>query len=686
MQSGMVTREPSPRPRVIMAASTQAGLVHCFDLALPERTRFAAWSDEGEVRVVMAANGRRVMVFASPGALVFALGMPVPLPDDPQALQDWYAAHPVTRPIWFRADVYGKAERMPGDLPIPTSALQDPALRELRALWRKSMNNVASSGVPTEQTQTDRPSQEIAYASAAEPTDLPKDGARTTGALVAFSVELVEGTRALVTRVSSGDVRMEESETNQVRVLAEAGASFVFSQVPADSEVSLDWFLENPSARATGYRATDDGQIVVDPWALELLAARIQENPDSEEARTWSSILAHSETARTAGLRSVAVSSTDVSRFVAEQRRAPRALVGKTGILYAPLSMPMSNDQVPQVFGVVPAGAPTHAIRVDMEAEDGRYTVLYAPVGGRYGLRSSSNESVNGESGERKEVVLLRKGGERLPLPESEQARFWSEANALDIVQITPKHRRAGRTSTAEAPESVASAVAPPPITDEPPGDLWSDDAPLPEPTLEDLGAMEGSGVLYTSKVQPHGTSDVPTLVDSDSADVSSSVRWRSPFEGPVNVRNWQKRSPVGELWIAELLYTAVDHPEELDALGCLVPISLLRQGYQISRSDRERIQRALDGHLADRLSYVRVYDLEGHTYFARETDQGIHLVGPRCSPVRSVTIRSQVAKSYGLTSDEVNFVDPKPVEPEATLKRSRPRSYDRPTSHARRL
>src|SRR5690606_13811402 len=127
-----------------------------------------------------------------------------------------------------------------------------------------------------------------------------------------------------------------------------------------------------------------------------------------------------------------------------------------------------------------------------------------------------------------------------------------------------------------------------------PPPDLW--DGPLPDPDPEEI---ENRAVYSAEDVR-----SVPSEVQP--------ARWHGPEEVPTPLRTWRRPSPRGALWMADLWTALVDRTEDLAALACLVPIQVLRQGYALTVVDKERFQHAVEGPLADRLSDVRIFEIDG--------------------------------------------------------------------------
>lgn len=617
----------------------------CLDLSVPPGVQLGAWATSGEISVTESADGRRFMVFATPGASCFLMGFPAALPDDPEQLRQWYANHPVAQPVWFTVDEFGEALRLPGKQPFPREVKADPRFQAIRQIVRREERRQESADLAEGESAVARgpDTADVEGAVSETPSSLPEteQGAEPVVSELqpVLSVPRVVGARPVVVSLGGEPIRIEQ-DAEGVIVFAGNGTSFVLAQVPEDDRALGEFFDEQLQARAMAY-AVVDGNSEVSLSALAAFERRIARRGTEGLEPIWEDVLRESEAARSRELARVAVPARALRRYVKENAQAPRAIQGSDGTLYAMLADVSHFDAMPRVKGVVPDGAASQVLRVDIAAEHGLDSVFYAPAGGAY-LLVSADAAAEADAPGNATGIVIRPGGDRMHVAATERARIWAEAKPLEIVHANPSRSQLSELR-AESTASVPPETAGEPIP-VPPPDLW--DGPLPDPDPEEI---ENRAVYSAEDVR-----SVPSEVQP--------ARWHGPEEGATSLRNWRRLSPRGELWMAELLTVLVDRTEDLDALGCLVPIQMLRQGYGLTVVDKERFQHAVDGPLADRLSDVRVFEIDGQSFFARDTAQGVRLIGPRGAPVKSPDIRAAILAAYGRGPD-APVVDPKPYQ-----------------------
>lgn len=637
-------------------------LTLCLDLAVPAGARLAVWSDNGRIRIAEAANGRRFMLFAEPGAQCFLMGFPETILEDADELKRWYASTPVARPVWFEVDEFGEAIRLPGEQAYPAAALADPRFLQVQSLMQVDAEREVAEPVQASATAA----EEVTQASVDVPADTPLVGPPAAEApatekpvpeepelLQVLTLEQAPGARILAFGIHGEPVRVESAE--RLSVFAPEGASFAVAQIPADPDADLASYLDaHPQARAMAYTVAG-GRAEVDLAMLGAIERRVARRGEDGMEAGWAAALRESENARARTLRAQAVAARALRAYVEEQGRAPRAIAGTDSTLYVEIADAPEPGQLPRVAGVLADGTPAQVLRVDVTAEGAETSVLYAPAGGAYILMPQDVPADVEAPGEAIGIAL-RPGGDRVKLGANERARIWSEARPLDVVHANPARVRID--------PALSETPAQPALLEEPPmlDDMW--EGTFVEPTPEELAAM------HDFEAEASGEEPAPR-----ETRLTEPLTWHGPDEGYTNLRNWRQHSPRGELWMAELLAALVDRNEDLDALGCLVPIQMLRQGYALTTTDKDRFQRAVDGPLADRLGDVRVFEIDAHTFFARETTAGIRLVGPRGGPVKSADVRTAILGTYGRSPD-APVVDPAayqhPSASRLTLRRGR--------------
>lgn len=605
----------------------------CLDLAVPAGARLLAWSDDAALSVTESVDGRRFMLFAEPGARYFLMGFPEPLPDSPEILRRWYQANPTAQPVWLEVDEFGEAKRLPGHQPFPKAALTDPRFEAVRAVFQKERTIAASPepgatrDVVIEDPDRSQPAKERKPAAGAPSAE--QEGQAEPELAPVLVVDAVQDAQPLVLDLRGAPIRVEKSK-GTLTVFATDAASFALAQAP-DEEIPLSEFFEaHPQARAMAYTVSN-GLAEVNLGMLASLERRIaRRGSDGLDAR-WPDILNESEAARSRALKEEAVPARGLRRYVEERGHAPRAILGSDGTLYAALLAATASEPFPRVAGVLPDGTPAQVLRVDATPEE---RVLFAPVGGTYVL-SSSESPAGAEDPSQAVGIVLRPGGDGVRLGTSERTQVWAEATPLEFVYANPPREQKGVESSAGPDSSLEEA-----IPSEPPADLWEgwSLAEVP-PDLEETQQQE------PEPFEEPGLSSTP-------------LRWHGPDVGLTNLENWSRHTPRGDLWMAELLYVLADNAEELDAMGCLVPLQMLRLGYGLTLVDKVRLQRAVDGPFSGRLKDVRIFEVEGQSFFARDTLDGLRIVGPRGGAVKSAEVRAAILASYGRGPDSA-IVEP---------------------------
>lgn len=572
-----------------------------FDV--PQGVRLSLHSLEG--RVALEVEGGRARIRGEDGARGVLMGRPGEVPDafDPD---EWYRGHRIARPFAFRITSSGSIARLEGDIDIPQTFLD----REEVAPVREALVSMARGAAPVEkERESDSRAEEVV----ADPV---------------LSVEADEGEQVHLL-VVAGRARVERDDA-AYRVYARDGARFLLARVPdgATPDVLRSWLVERPEGRPTAYVYRADSGIKRE---ADMLDATHSDEPVPGTSMTWADVLRCDLEAGRDLLARKAVGAGELADYLDANPHSPDALVGSGGELYAPLLDGVPSESAVEIRGEVAGEARARVLKVErVDRDSGELLIDYfAPVGGRYVVQTMPEGEPPATGKMEPAGLLVREDGRVRSLPTSAKSQVWAGSEALPQVDAVRRRKQAPARTEVSADANL---------------DLIMDEGDDYEPTPDELLAAHMDNERTMGVVPPEPVT--PERAEERTDAGRTGEGWQSAQEGAVHVGNWRQRSPRGELWVAELLET-VATPEELSTLDCLRSIRLLRQGYQLSRTDEARFEHAL-GELSPRIERVRVFSVNGQSFFAYDRGTYIRLVGPGGRGVRSEEIRERVAASYG--------------------------------------
>lgn len=634
-----------------------AHLTCCLDLRTAEDTRVLGWALHGEARVTHLASANRLLVHAEAGAELMLMGVPRHLPATARDLRDWYANNPTAAPCRYKVTRHGTAEPTPGPFRLPQGIEHDPALAPLRALFTGQPRGPMNTGRPGDKHGVPRhapaPSPDVTpideHPTAPEQEEeramRPDFGAdeATEQGYVRFS--LPAPLSRLEILVASGPPPLAPMSVDQRELWVAPESTLIFVAAPDDQVPDLNaWYADHPDAAPVAITVPPSDAPRPDPPAL-LTALRELSRRSDRLLPVHEALSAWVAAERTRQMRR-AVRAQDLRDFVATHGGLPETLAGSSGLLYVGVwDDPTGLGTVDLLVGTqTPAPEPLMVSTLD-PATGEISSRLYLPTGLTFLVRDQ-------EGSEAVPPSLLLPHGALAPLRSHDAAALLATGSA-----VQPK-------TFSLVPQQQEPALPDP--TDGPPS--WADDEPVPELSAEELAeinsAFDGAPV---PRFDGADASD-----PSDEGDLRSAPGHRTAFDGTINVQSWRNLNPSGPLWVAELL-RAVATDAELHASGCLAPVRLLAKGFSLSRSSEGMIDRFLDER-ADRVADVRVFTLNGRTYFSRLTEDGLRIVGPKGRVPRDAQVREHILKTYDVD-------DPPPVlgEDEAPPAPARPSARARP-------
>lgn len=635
----------------------------CLDLRSPDASRLLVWGEGGEHHISRDASGLRTTVFAEVGVRIWTLAVPDPLPESEGALEAWYRDHPSALLTGHEVGSDGRTRRLPSDAEPPRAALESWQVRRVRQVL-----HVQGGRAP-----------------------FATGGGDEGGASPEKTVSSPSTSSSLLERlgVSEGEVEWSVGLTKS----HDGSSRLIWGDEALEERESPGLVLVGGSSLSPRVqRVGADGQPQGAPTAEELGAFREALAASGERGRTIASQLpvtpseqasGEPSTHREEGARESSSPEAPPARFVDGQGESwIRVFESRNPDLRLEGSeLPHPGRKAARFHGTDYTDPTTGEV----------VSALYLPPG-RDVVLEADGESVA--------LRLHGEGGPPSPLPSNQAAQV-----RLDGVPLSPPRTPASPAPSPdppaplpvnETPTSHASALGSPPPMDPPslesapappesgppepgqeggePREFWSDGTPIPSMDAlpadldeeegewsEDLapwdrGAPHAFGPEDESggMSEPRGEPSPPPDMDADPGgaggeEKEEALRLRPPTEGTIHVSNWRNYSPRGELWASELLNT-VASDEELERLGCLAPIQLLRKGYSLSRSDRTRIDAAMT-HLSERIDEVRVANVRGATYFARLDAEGaLDIIGPKGNSPRDDEVAQAIARALGVS------------------------------------
>jgi hypothetical protein len=638
-------------------------LFYCLDIQPPAGSDLRVWAEGGEYRVSRSPAGGRVMVFAEEGVRLWTMALPDPLPQNRATLDSWYRDHPAAVLTGMVVDENGQAVRVAGADEFPEQVLGDPSLSHLRSLIKASPSELDEDAPEVAREEVGRdempveggaPEESVPEVVSGDSSGVPATPGAPERPLIDLVRTIVPGARwsvALI-RGEEGDEVLWSADvvpgTQGVKaVLVGDGEGVVRTVVPGDEGGLVE-----------GAPGEDTSRI------LKVLSA--SEDPRAEAFHTQ---LRKSSWPEVHGALPAIEDEGDL-----RSGDLPAAVLGPSGEVHVRVAQ-ILDPTAPFGVKAVRWGTPSIAEAVIVDRSDPETGEVVS------GVYLPSGCDVVVEEGDASRCLRLHfdGSGQDLSSRESANVRLNGEVVPVALPTLTPEERGipeevAEPDHSSEERASPAAEAAPveplesndSPAHAAPPVDLWGG-GPLLEPSLDDL---EGEPDHHDMGWSPdprmdHGRHDQGAAEPEPQPSVDLEPSWKSgrsskkerrafssPEEGTTNLKNWRHHSPRGELWVSELL-NSVATEEELQEVGCAVPIKLLRKGYPLARQDREGIETALVT-FRPRIDEVKVFVIAGRSYFAYvDQERGLEIVGPRGQPPRDDSVVATISEVLGVDAPD---------------------------------
>jgi hypothetical protein len=606
----------------------------CIDVIVPPTVRMRVWSDADGV--VQHTTGRRFRVFAPPDITLYMMGLPADPELSGDALLDIYGSHN-TRPVAFTVTPDGEAVLMPSDTPPPHSFSSDPEVAATRERIRAASQ-----------------ARKARAAAEAQPSVTPPGPAETA--------PLQDGPPAPVWTAEPETVMTDHDFTDGEGNFDNAGIAEHYAAMGAAPVGQPDFAADpwpdegsvpeyNDDESLIGYEEpigpADDEVPVYRSGVGEAVGAMCVQG----QAPRLSQQAGRVEVYARAGSRLIVVGvpaggRSDEKSLAAWYDNTPEARVvafkvdadlnaASDPATVAALERAITREGavLPETLGAevdwacaLAASETSRARQLSREAVDGRDIASHIKAAGEF------PHAIRAATG----LIYLQ-----LPLEPGSGQVF------VEAPERAPGHvidySAEGLAPVAFAPVGCSYVVAP----DVSGWQLRVGGGVLRLPSSEAARVFGGGRVADRLAVHI----DLPRRVTAQKPPAGAG--YRSPRAGAMSLHNWQARGLAGQMWLHELLEAAAEpggekQPPELEQLGVALAINMFRKHMPISKSSYDRLLAAVEA-LDERMDDVRVFDVEGETFFARARGGSIRLVGPGGREVKSDHVRKVVAESYGL-------------------------------------